>query len=351
MRNKCIKLLAFVAVFIGLNSIMSFLFVPVDGASKMMWENYRRMESLDTIYVGASVCQSTFNPVIIDEILGTNSYNMGTPSQPVDLSYVAIETAIKEHSIKRVVFGFGYFSLATQNSQQAEAAFIQAKNQQGTLIEAMMANAKYIYENIGDSVSVNFLIPWVNNHVTFNADAILENVNKKMDNYINKTESETSIYEKRGMRLYTDVINYDELGDDNSWNWYQPEFSVAAVSKMREICELCKQNDVELIIVNTPRPTFDITTYLGDYYGQYLWLKDFFAEYDVDYYDFNFAKPEVFISKPDYYYNFEHLNAVGAEAFSERFAEFLRMREQEDDDEKYFYNWEEYLESINYTYE
>jgi len=167
--KKLVKCILFLVVFCGLNSIMSFLFVPADGASKKMWENYQKMESLDTVYVGSSVCQSTFNPVIIDEMIGTNSYNMGTPSQPIDLSYVAVETAIKEHSIKRVVLGFGYFTLTTQNSQQAEAAFIQAKSEQGTFHEAVLSYADYIYQNIGKSASVNFLLPWINNHVKFNA--------------------------------------------------------------------------------------------------------------------------------------------------------------------------------------
>lgn len=347
MKAKFFKLGLFVMVFVGINAIMAWMFVPADGASKKMWSNYKEMQDLDQVYIGASVCQSTFNPIVIDGILGTNSYNMGTPSQPIDLSCVAVETAIKEHNIKRVILGFGYFALSTQNSKQAEAAFIQAKNQQGTVLEAFLSNMEYVISHKGESVSINFWIPWINNHVKFNVDNIKENIRVKLKK--DSTRQEESLLESRGMLLYTDTLDYDNIGDDNSWNWYQPEFSKDAVSEMRRICELCNENQVELIVVNTPRPTFDITTYLGDYYGQYLWLKSFFEEYDVAYYDFNFVKPEIFISKPEYYYNFEHMNVLGAERFSESFAEFLLLIEEGMDAEMLFYDWEEYLASINYN--
>ena len=345
--KKFVKCILFFVVFCGLNSVMSFLFVPAEGASRKMWEHYQKMESLDMVYVGSSVCQSTFNPVIIDEIMGTNSYNMGTPSQPIDLSYVAAETAIKEHQIKRVVLGFGYFALTTLNSQQAEAAFIQAKNQQGTFAEAVFLCADYIYQNMGKSISINFFFPWVNNHVKLNLGLIVENVNKKTIDCASADNSNSvNEYESRGMLPYTDVINYNEIGNNNSWDWYQPEFSVDAVGKMRELCELCQKEGVELIVVNTPRPTFDIATYEGDYYAQYLWLKKFFDGYGVAYYDFNFAKPEIFVSQPAYYYNFEHLNVIGADAFSKSFAKFLLEKEQGRVVEDLFYNWEEYLDTI-----
>ena len=346
MREKFFKLVLFMILFAGLNSIMAWIFVPADGASKKMWSNYKEMQELDMVYAGASVCQSTFNPIIIDEILGTNSHNMGTPSQPIDLSYVAVETAIKEHNIKRVILGFGYFALSTQNSRQAEAAFIQAKNQQGTVFEAVKANMEYIILHRGESVSVNFWIPWVNNHVKFNIDSIKENIQEKLKK--DSAQQEKNLLESRGMLLYTDTLDYDNIGDDNSWNWYQPEFSKDAVSQMRRICELCNENKIELIVVNTPRPSFDITTYQGDYYGQYLWLKSFFEEYGVAYYDFNFAKPEIFVSKPEYFYNFEHMNVLGAEQFSESFAEFLQLIEKGADESSFFYDWEEYLASVNY---
>lgn len=347
--KKIVKCILFFIVFCGLNSIMVFLFVPTDGESKRMWKNYQEMEELDMIYVGSSVCQSTFNPVIIDELTGTNSYNMGTPSQSIDLSYVAVKMAIKEHPIKRVVLGFGYFVLTSQNSKQAEAAFIRAQNQQGTFLEAVLSDVDYIYRNIGENTSVNFMFPWVNNHVKFNTDSVVENITKKIRSFSSAdTDARETECEKRGMLLYTDVMNYDEPGDDNSWNWYQPEFSTNAVKKMREFCKLCRENDIELVVINTPRPAFDITTYAGDYYAQYLWLKEFFAEYGVAYYDFNFVKPEIFISQPEYYYNFEHLNEVGAEAFSKSFSKFMSEKEQGRVVEDLFYNWEEYLESIGY---
>ena len=49
-----------------------------------------------------------FNPDVLDPITGYHSYNMGTNAQMLAESYMAIDTAIREKHIKRVVFGFGY---------------------------------------------------------------------------------------------------------------------------------------------------------------------------------------------------------------------------------------------------
>ena len=313
-----------------------------------MWNGYYEMKDLDTIYVGSSICQSTFKPSILDEQLGTKSYNMGTPAQPIDLTYVAVKTAIEEHDIESVIFGFGYFTFSTKNSRQAEAAFLQARNQHLGLWDRLTSNLEYMLskENIGESVSINIVFPWVNNHVKLHAGEILNNINQK----INGAEGEeTDSNVERGYQAYTGVMNYDEIGDKNTKSYYQPEFFGSTVNKMKAICKLCQENDVELIVVNTPRPVFDITSYGEEYYTTYLWLKDFFEEQGASYYDFNLAKPEIFVSKPEYYYNFEHLNDVGATAFCNDFSEFLKRRENGEDFENSFYNWEEYLESVDDT--
>ena len=355
MKKITIKFVVFLIILMGLNGLMSFALIPIGGASEVMWNDYYQMENLDTLYIGSSVCLRSFNPYIMDENLGTNSYNMGTPSQPIDLTCLALETALKEHDIKRVYFGFGYFSLTMTNSQQSEAAFLQARNQHVSTIERMKANLEYMFDrdSIGSSSSVNFILPWVYNHVQLGVGDIIANVSGKLSG---KTAADGAMvndemrnYVGRGFGYYKGLINYDMVGNLTSKAYYDGEFLEKNLQSLDAICRLCEENGVELIIVNTPRPVFDVLAYGEDYYERYLQVKEFVNERGAEYYDFNFIKPEIFESKPEYYFNFEHLNEEGADAFSASFADFERMRSKGADVDELFYDWEEYTVSIDYV--
>lgn len=352
MKKKVVKGMVFIVILLLINSIMTFALVPANGASEVMWNDYYQMEELDTIYIGSSVCLRSFNPFILDEQLGTNSFNMGTPSQPIDLTYLALKTAVEEHDIKRVYFGFGYFNLTMPNSQQSEAAFLQARNQRLSMGERSAANLSYMLskEKIGESVSVNFIFPWVYNHVQLQVGAILQNIQAKLAGSsiddLAMVNDEMRNYVGRGFGYYKGVIDYNNIGNDNSVTHYYGEFRSELLQELDAICELCRENKIELIVVNTPRPTFDVLAYGEEYYDVYLWLKAYIEERGASYYDFNLARPEIYESQPEYYFNFEHLNKEGADVFSRDFARFEEMRRKNSDMKLYFFNWDEYLEFV-----
>lgn len=79
---KGIKVILFVILFILMNLLLSYFLVKANGPSEVMWKDFRKTEKIDTVYLGSSFSQMTFNPYIIDENTGWNSFNMGTPGQP-----------------------------------------------------------------------------------------------------------------------------------------------------------------------------------------------------------------------------------------------------------------------------
>ena len=90
-----------------MNLLLSYFLVKANGPSEVMWKDFRKTEKIDTVYLGSSFSQMTFNPYIIDENTGWNSFNMGTPGQPLDQTKEALTAAIQEKHIKRAVLIFG----------------------------------------------------------------------------------------------------------------------------------------------------------------------------------------------------------------------------------------------------
>ena len=97
---KGIKVILFVILFILMNLLLSYFLVKANGPSEVMWKDFRTTEKIDTVYLGSSFSQMTFNPYIIDENTGWNSFNMGTPGQPLDQTKEALTAAIQEKHIK-----------------------------------------------------------------------------------------------------------------------------------------------------------------------------------------------------------------------------------------------------------
>lgn len=357
MKKRMIKGCLFITGFIVLNQLFGFVLGQGIGFSEAMWDEYYEMEELNTVYIGASVAQCAFNPFVIDDICDIKSFNMATPAQSLDSNYVALKTAIEEHEIKQVVMGFGYFMLMGDKSLTSDVAFRRAMMEEQPVLKKIENTVEFIFneDNIGEAVSLNFFCPWVYNHIDLKADRILLNTQNKwktfQSNETIRPADRQIAYVGRGFAQYLTTIDYSKVGDVNTKSYYQPEIFASSANKLREICALCEQNDIELIVINTPRPNFDLVTYGEEYYTLYLWAKEFFAENGARYYDFNLAKPEVFKSQPDYFFNFEHLNYLGAEAFSKAFAEFMVRLEQGDNVEDDFYNWQEYIESVDFIYE
>ena len=66
---KGIKVILFVILFILMNLLLSYFLVIANGPSEVMWKDFRKTEKIDTVYLGTSFSQMTFNLKIPDGIL------------------------------------------------------------------------------------------------------------------------------------------------------------------------------------------------------------------------------------------------------------------------------------------
>lgn len=349
-KNGMNKKIGFLIVLLGVNLLLSFMLEPAKGASESMWKGYYEEESLDMIFVGSSLCQGTFDPYIIDEYLGVNSYNMGTPLQAVPQSVRAIEVALEEHDIKTVIYGVGFSTLKYEGMMEAELTFEKARIKQKGGMEGLLEGVQYLFseEMRNDEKSINYLFPWLYNREELSLDNIIGNVKLKIRQqqikYSGGTIEENSQFYKGYLNYPGVVFNYDNVWETNSDRYYGADLNTEMMEALEEMLILCNEKDVELIVVNTPHPFFDVVACYEFYEQNDKEVKSLCEEYGVDYYDFSLAKPEIFQVKSEYYSDYEHLNLEGAEAFSQQLCDFLSRRAEGEDMESYFYSVDEFLE-------
>ena len=347
---KWIKKIRYLIVFLIINMLLSFFLEPARGASEMMWGGYYAQEEIDTIFVGSSLCQGTFDPVIFDERLGTKSYNMGTPSQALPQTLKALEVALEDHDIKTVIFGMGYSSLKLDALEEAELTFERARVQQKGGLEGIKAAISYLYsEDVReDENSINYFFPWLYNRDEISKEMVLYNISEKwkeIKDYFSGNRSQDQFSSFKGYQSPgDDVVNYDNRWELNTYRYYESELDAEMMDDFEEMLALCNEKGVDMIVVNTPHPYFDIITCYEFYEDNKKEVEALCEEYGVDYYDFNLAKPEIFETKANYYRDYEHLNEFGAKAFCERMCDLLLRRDNGDNFEGEFYTVEEFME-------
>lgn len=347
-KNGMSKRIGFLVAFLGINMLLSLFLEPANGASEAMWKGYYAEENLDMIFVGSSLCQGAFAPYIFDERLGVNSYNMGTPLQAVPQSVRAIEVALENHDIKTVIYGVGFSTIKYEGMMEAELTFEKARTREKGGIEGVVKSAQYLLsEEIRiDEKSINYLFPWLYNREDLSLSGITRNVNLKIAKVKERYAQEaTAGNSKKGFVNYPGVVfNYDNVWETNSDRYYGNDLNAEMMKSLEDMMILCNDNGVELIIINTPHPFFDVVACYEYYEQNQNEVIALCEQYGVDYYDFSLAKPEIFDVKSEYYSDYEHLNLEGAEAFSEQLCEFLLRRECEENMDAYFYSVDEFLD-------
>ena len=144
------------------------------------------------------------------------------------------------------------------------------------------------------------------------------------------------------------VIDFDTVGNVNTWNQTSHPFTQQHIDELVSMMQLCQEKGVPLLVISAPKTTLDVISY-DTYFDDYAFFKKLAGLYGASYYDFNFAKQELFANvEPDYYKDFTHMNTTGGHAFSQCMAKFLALLDEGADVDALFETPEEYLAAVNY---
>lgn len=332
-----------------LNIAASFLIEPANGSSETMWKEYYQEEEIDTIFVGSSVCSADFAPDIFDERLGVKSFNMGTPAQEIEQTIRAVEVAFAEHEIETVIYGMGFFSLQNSMGEEPEMTFVKALSREQGGLKGLKTNLGYLFsEDVKTKeMSVRYLFPWTYNHVDYTPDAVVANMWEKFNPTIAEADMESTERKnwrlEKGFRPFTGMVDENEIWSMNSYRIYRQKFENESIRYFKQLLALCKEHDVDLVVINSPHPAYDVVSCYDVYETQHEQVKSICESYGVDYYDFSLAKPELFAIRNNYFYDFEHLNYQGVQVFSNAVCDLLEKREKGESLEDSFYSVEEFM--------
>lgn len=337
------------------NACLVFAFEPYGSKSQIMWTDYRQQESLDTVFIGTSLTERSLNPAYIDEELGTDSYNMATPAQWIEESYLALQTAAEDHDLDMVVFGFEYSDAQGDSFPDPGRAFLRYKSEGD--IAGRLGDIVYCLSNercYTEKESINWLFPWTSNHVKAKPAAVLSNMKMKVDG--------TTLYEAaagnepgweyfgKGYGNYHTKFNYNE-GTSKVYSeaYGDADFDEQKLGTLAAMCDYCEVRGIEFLVVVPPIPAFNVFEYGDKYFTQSEQLRSLVEEHGGEYYDLNLARPELFdVTNTNYFADYQHLNVMGGEAASQAFVKLMEVRESGGNADALFYTKEEYQQVMDY---
>lgn len=276
-------------------------------------------ENFDILIIGSSHVFRGIDPSVLDEGLGTNSYNLATSAQVISQSYYTLVEALK-YTVPEVVLLDSYFINAAEIVEKREYfAFEQL-----AAMPMSMNKINYMTDLFPPKEYINALFPAIREHDNWEDEKILE----KNMTYL-KTGENPHSWLNRGY-----VAGYSNLTEENI-----KEYEAMKATRMdyvvreeaypyiEDIAKLCEEEDIRLILVNTPLPKV-VQEKINDEY-QYEQTKLVTDQLNLEYIDFNVLYDEVgfdnshFLEEANPMFN-HHVNNSGAAVISEYLVEVLK---------------------------
>ena len=283
----------------------------------------QKTNTIDTVFIGSSHSYCTFDPEIIDSILGTSSWQLGTPLQHYDTSYYVLKEVLNYQKPKKVILEL-YWDILKDDFEmkQANTFFEVLKNDE--------LKKEYIKEvfPLNEKIKFNlFPIRYQQDYFAYEANKIQENIEKKFNiNEKSTFYSEGNEYYKSRGYVFADIImpkdEYDKTNQFKNFDGKNWNFNKNQKKYIKKIIELCKKNNIDLYFVTAPVANVSMD-FIKNYDIINNTISEFAKENNIPYIDYNVINNKFNILNNENFRDDAHLNHSGVEIISTHFANWL----------------------------
>lgn len=348
-----VRLLIVMVLGVAANWGLCWLLEPYGTTTEVVWSEYRAAadQDIDTLITGPSFAMD-MDPNVIDPVLGSSSWSLSTHAQSLVGTRLTIETAIRDHHVSRVIVGMGYETIAREVWYNPSVTFVQAKAEGEPIGEQLSDWASLLMDPryVGNGYSLTSLFPWSYDHVALSPSAIRQNVQCRLECATpleaSAIQFPNSIYFGKGHVSIDTTGNMEQMQTAAEMSESEKAENIANhMATMREICELCQANGVQLVVVVVPRPEFEVL-FNEDHPEVMGALQELVEGTGGVYLDFTMVRPDVYRAAEDEFEDTEHLNFAGQERFSTLVAQILARIDAGEDVSGLFWSYDEWDERV-----
>ena len=326
-KRTLLSILCGIVALVALSFLVSEPFYHTE-ASYLRDSNLRSQLAgeIDFICVGTSHTLNDFVPAVLDEELGTDSYNMSGLMTTIPGRQYLLEKELDRNPIKTVVLGVSPSTLTRdEHNEQAQGDHnLLAK------LDSLGERFKYTFTHVDfmDLPNVYALntemgIAWW--RLLQLGETSYSHVDYDAKGFYDSDPQDQTLTEEEAVRLHDS-------------NWIDSAFREENIQEWNELCDMCDERGLEVVIVNLPCSD-DMLWCNDNWDSSSLWFKEFCQQRGYTYYDFNLLKDRQSLLTDDISFsNQDHLSTEGALAFTERFCQLLQRSRAGEDVSGEFYD-------------
>ena len=275
-----------------------------------------KKDSVDVLFIGSSHSYCGFSPQEFYDRYGIRSYNLGSSSQSMWLSYYWLKEALKTQSPKIVVLEVFYIREENGNEASVQKALSYMKWSRNKADAVRVAVSQF-----PELSFKSFLLPNIRFHDRWSKlkeeDYLLPELRRT-----GALKGYAPTFERIGESEKYTVIRGDSA-QEGSGIVFRPEssqqrqFPAISMEYLDKITALCKEKGITLILAKNPSSRWDIEEYNA--------IKAYAESNGLPYYDLNVAK---YYTAMDYDFGSDnrdggHANIWGAEKIADLMGEIL----------------------------
>lgn len=345
MTRRIVVLVVFLAICLLLVQILNYMYVDQDMFERSVWHAfYEEKENIDYLYLGSSHVYCDLNPFSLDELNDKNNFNLSTGSQSVRGSYYLLKEADRYHDLQHVYVELYYdpqIRINEEDLTRDRRCIDEMKNSFNRLSYIMSIGEADTY------FDTNFPFMRFRNKIfdiEYIEKKVAEKKTEKYKNYEYRTESGLGVNEHQGKgRFYSDVkLRQGVLLWRGEQRLAETPLPAEAAKYLQRIINYCKKHKIELTLFSSPIYELQVLSTQG--YDTYVrQIQEIADKNNITYYDFNLSKEEYLpIQKTEYFKDIGHLNAFGAEIYTNFFYQVMQ-RTREENKEYFYTSYEEKL--------
>lgn len=293
-----------VCVLLGSLFVLQNLLMPkhvygmVEGS--LIEEYYKDDKNHDVIFIGDCEVYENFSPITLWEKYGINSYIRGSAQQLIWQSYYLLEETLKYEKPKVVVFNVLSMKYDQPQKEAYNRLTLDGMKMSTSKLKSIQASM------MEDEHMIDYLFPLLRYHSRW--DELTK------DDFTNLISKEKLFH--NGYYMRADVKPVTTVPKGKKLPNYQ--FGDNAYYYLDLMVELCKENDIELVLIKAP----SLYPYWYDEWEEQM--VDYAAKHDLTYINFLELIDEVGLDfNTDTYDAGLHLNVFGAEKMSTYFGQIL----------------------------
>lgn len=279
--------------------------------------------SLDFLIVGASHGQCALCPEVIDEVLGSSSYNLCCNAEVNYEKDWLLRKEFSRNEIKTVVLELSYDELAFETNAFTDANIFSVMRMDSfsdrlpyLLHQVSFENKLFVYAEMMYQGGIACLSP----QTPYNEEQLRQ----------------------RGCNLLPEndhSLPQEMLAAVHHQNWFTvASFKEPTVNGFSDLIRLCQAQGARVVVAVVP--VSDQRLWRAENLDAFTeWATAYCAEHNVEYYDFNLLRERftLFSDTDCYSTDPEHMSGKGAKIFSRVFAEILRQAAEGQDVSDRFY--------------